>query len=182
MACTPILGRIVVAVALLALPAAARAQDPDIIRGRITGQDSLPIENVAVTVSTIAGDLTKTARTDKNGVFTVTFTDPQGDYWVTLQALGFALRRFEIKRLADEDVLVADARLSHTVTTLQAMRVRGARPVAGRNDGMNDITGLDRSLNVNGDLSTMGDLAAVGGMLPGATFIPAANGGPSGFS
>ncbi|HEY6220546.1 MAG TPA: carboxypeptidase regulatory-like domain-containing protein, partial [Gemmatimonadaceae bacterium] len=183
MARTPILGRIVVAVALLALPAAARAQDPDIIRGRITGQDSLPIENVAVTVSTIAGDLTKTARTDKNGVFTVTFTDPQGDYWVSLQALGYAARRFEIKRLADEDVLVADARLSHAVTTLQAMRVQGSRPRASRSDGMNDITGGERSLNMSGaDISAMGDLAALAGMLPGATFIPSVSGAPSGFS
>src|ERR1043166_8087597 len=103
----PTLRTLFFAAAFFVLPVAARAQDPDIVRGRITGPDSLPIENVAVTVTTIAGDLTKTARTDKNGVFTVTFPDPQGDYWVTLQALGFALRRFEIKRLADEDVLVA---------------------------------------------------------------------------
>src|SRR5947199_377540 len=156
---------LLVAFVLAAIPVAARAQDPDIIRGRIIGPDSLPIENVAITVATIAGDLTKTARTDKSGNFTVTFTDPQGDYWVTIQALGFAMRRFEIKRVADEDVLVADARLSHTVQTLQAMRVQGRRPTPGRTDGLNDITGMERSLNAsNVDISQMGDLSALAGM------------------
>src|SRR5215213_6491089 len=104
--------------------ASAFAQDPDIIRGRVTGPDSLPMENVSVTVTTIQGDVVKTARTDKNGVFTVTFTDPQGDYWVNVQAIGFAQRRFEVKRLADEDILVADVRMQRTVTELRAMRIQ----------------------------------------------------------
>src|SRR5688500_18302975 len=66
---------------VVAFGATASAQDPDIIRGRVTGPDSLAIENAIVSVSTIQGDVVKTARTDKNGNFTVTFTDPQGDYW-----------------------------------------------------------------------------------------------------
>ena len=173
----------VAAILFVSLRATAHAQDPDIIRGRITGPDSLPIENVSIAVSTIEGDLTKTARTDKNGVFTVTFPDPQGDYWVTIQALGFAMRRFEIKRIADEDVLVADARMAHTVQVLQAMRVQGSRPRASRADGMNDITGMERSLSMSGmDISQMGDLSALAGMMPGATYIPSVNGGPGGFS
>jgi hypothetical protein len=161
----------------------AFAQDPDIVRGRITGPDSLPIENATVTVSTIQGDIVKTVRTDKNGSFTVTFTDPQGDYWVNVQAIGFAARRFEVKRLADEDVLVADVRLGRTVQQLQAMRVQGRRPTASRGEGATDITGMERGLNVSGaDIGAMGDLAALAATLPGVTYIPSTTGGPAGFS
>jgi hypothetical protein len=165
------------------LCASAAAQDPDIIRGRVTGPDSLPMENVAVTVTTIQGDVVKTARTDKNGVFTVTFGDPQGDYWVTVQAIGFAQRRFEVKRLADEDILVADIRMLRTVTQLQAMRVQSNRPRASRSDGVGDITGMDRGINVSGaEIGAMGDLAALAATLPGVTYIPSGPDGPAGFS
>src|SRR4051812_23876617 len=163
--------------------ASASAQDPDIVRGRVTGPDSLAMDGVAVTVTTIQGDLVKTARTDKNGVFTVAFTDPQGDYWVTVQAIGFALRRFEVKRLADEDVLVADVRMQRTVTELRAMRIQSDRPRASRSDGIGDITGMDRGVSVSGaEIGAMGDLAALASTLPGVTYIPSANGAPAGFS
>src|SRR5689334_1127543 len=134
----------------LVFATSARAQDPDIIRGRVTGPDSLPLENATVTVSTIPGDIVKTARTDKNGrghvtgpdglplenatvtvstiprdivkttrtgrsgSFTGSFTVPRSDYWVLVLSIGYAQSRFEVKRLADEDVLVADVRMSRT--------------------------------------------------------------------
>lgn len=167
---------------VLAFGTTARAQDPDIIRGRITGPDSVALEGAMVTVSTIQGDLVKTARTDKNGNFTVTFTDPQGDYWVSVQAIGFTQRRFEVKRLADEDVLVADVRMQRQIAQLDAMRVQGKRPTAGRGE-QGDITGMDRFVGgTSVDIGAMGDLAAMAASLPGVTFIPAANGAPSGFS
>ena len=158
--------------ALAVFTTASAAQDPDIIRGRVTGPDSVALENAIVTVSTIQGDVVKTARTDKNGNFTVTFTDPQGDYWVAVQAIGFAQRRFEVKRVADEDVLVADVRMARQVAQLQAMRVQGKRPTASRNE-QGDITGMDRSVNGSSlDIMSMGDLAALAASLPGVTFIP----------
>src|ERR1044071_5689601 len=149
----------------------------------VTGPDSLPMESVAVTVTTIQGDVVKTARTDKNGVFTVSFTDPQGDYWVTVQSIGFAQRRFEVKRLADEDVLVADVRMQRTVTQLQAMRIQSDRPRASRTDGVGDITGMDRGIGAgNLEFGAMGALAALASTLPGVTYIPASLGSPAGFS
>jgi hypothetical protein len=179
----PSLRSLVLAAALLLVGAAkSHAQDPDIIRGRITGPDSVALEGAIVSVSTIQGDVVKTAKTDSKGNFTVTFTDPQGDYWVAVQAIGFAQRRFEVKRMADEDVLIADVRMQRTVSQLQAMRVQGKRPTAGRGE-LGDITGMDRSVSANGvDISAMGDLAAMAASLPGVTYIPAANGAPAGFS
>jgi hypothetical protein len=89
----------------------AGAQQSDVIRGRVTGPDSLPLEGVVVTATSISGNVNRTARTDKNGRFTITFPGGDGDYMVSFAALGFAARRFEVKRVADEDILVADARL-----------------------------------------------------------------------
>jgi hypothetical protein len=166
-----------------ALASSASGQDPDIIRGRVTGPDSLPIENAAVTVTTIQGDMVKTARSDKNGLFTVTFIDPQGDYWVNVQVIGYAQRRFEVKRLADEDILIADVRMQRTVTELRGMRIQSDRPRASRSDGAGDITGMDRNVNMSGaEFGAMGDLAALASTLPGVTYIPASANAPAGFS
>ncbi len=178
------LRRSLLAAALLcAVASRARAQDPDLIRGRVTGPDSLPIENASITITPLSGDLVKTARSDKNGNFSVTFLDAYGDYWVSVQSIGYSARRFEIKRIADEDVLVADVRLSRTVQMLQPMTVQGRRPTASRSDGMTDITGSERYINSMGiDASLMGDLAALAGTMPGVTYIPSAGGVPGGFS
>ena len=87
----------------------AQAQQSDVIRGRVTGPDSAAIENVTVTVTSISGNVSRTARTDRNGRFTVTFPGGDGDYMVSFAAMGFAAKRFEIKRTGDQEILVADA-------------------------------------------------------------------------
>ena len=55
----------------------AAAQQADVIRGRVIGPDSLPIPEVLVTVTSFSGNVSRTARTSKDGRFTVTF--PSGD-------------------------------------------------------------------------------------------------------
>ena len=99
----------------------------DVIRGRITGPDSLPIERANVTVTSLNGNITRNARTDKNGRFSVVFPGDEGDYMVTIGALGFAGKRFELKRTGDQDILIADARLSRSVAQLDAVRVQAQR-------------------------------------------------------
>ena len=164
-------------------PTRLRAQDPDIIRGRVTGPDSLPIEGAAVAVTAIASGVNKTARTDKDGRFTITFPSAEGDYWVAVQYIGLAARRFEIKRLADEDVLIADVRLAKPLTILGAVRIQGQRPPPQRDANGNDISGTERSVSPNGlDLNSLGDLGALAATLPGVMLIPSADGGPAGFS
>ena len=165
-------------------PATLRAQDPDIIRGRVTGPDSLPIEGASISVTAIASGVNKTARTDKEGRFTITFPSADGDYWVMIQFVGLAARRFEIKRLADEDVLIADARLTRPLTILGPVRVQGQRPTAPRDNGNAvDVSGTEQRVSTAGlDLSSLGDLSALASSLPGVTLIPSADGGPAGFS
>jgi hypothetical protein len=162
-------------------PTALHAQT-DIIRGRITAPDSLPVERARITVTSISGNVSRSAQTDKNGRFTVAFPGDEGDYFVTINALGFASKRFEVKRTGDQDVLIADARLSRVATQLDAVKVQADRQKVARGDAAPDISGSERNINANGvPASQLGDLAALAASLPGVQLIPNAD-GTNGFS
>ena len=174
--------------ALLALvvlsPATTSAQDPDIIRGRVTGPDSLPVEGASVSVTAIASGVNKTTRTDKDGRFTVTFPSAEGDYWVAVQAIGLAARRFEIKRLADEDVLLADVRLAKAADDSRRRcasrgsdRLRRETKTARTSPAPNAPSARRISISRRSATSRRSP-----SQLPGVTLIPSADGGPAGFS
>ena len=159
------------------------AQQLDVIRGLVTGPDSIPIAGARVTATSLSGNVNRNARTDTRGRFTITFPGGDGDYFVTVTALGFGPKRFEVKRTADQEVLLADARLSRAVTQLDEVRVVGDRPRTTRDDRTPDIGGSERSIN-NGNVAAAqaGDLAAMAASLPGVQLVPGAEGDPSGFS
>ena len=159
------------------------AQQLDVIRGVITGPDSIPIAGARVTATSLSGNVNRNGRTDTKGRFTITFPGGDGDYFVTVSALGFAPKRFEVKRTADQEVLLADARLTRAVTQLDEVRVVGDRPRTTRDDRTPDIGGSERAIN-NGNVSAAqaGDLAAMAASLPGVQLVPGADGDPSGFS
>ena len=69
---------VIVVLASALLPRAARAQNADVIRGRVIAADSTPIPNATVTVTTISGGVNRSAKTDRNGRFTVIFPDGDG--------------------------------------------------------------------------------------------------------
>jgi Carboxypeptidase regulatory-like domain len=169
--------------AACALPGLAHAQQTDVIRGRVTGPDSAAIEGVTITVTSISGNVSRTAKTDSRGRFTVTFPGGDGDYMVAFASLGYAAKRFEVKRLADEDVLVADTRLTRIGTILDAVKVTAQREKPARNAVTPDVGGTEQSLNnpaVPADL--LGDLAAMAASLPGVQSVPGQNGDADGFS
>jgi hypothetical protein len=165
-------------------PAHATAQQVDVIRGRVTGPDSAAVENVTVTVTSISGNVSRTARTDKNGRFTVTFPGGDGDYMVSFAAMGYAARRFEVKRTADEEILVADTRLARVGAILDPVRVSAERQRVGRNEApAPDISGTERPLSNSAvPANLMGDLAAMAASLPGVQSVPGADGGADGYS
>ena len=158
------------------------AQSVDVIRGRVTGPDSLAMQGVRVTVTSLSGAVNRAATTDRNGRFTVTFPNGEGDYFVTYTLLGYAPRRFEIKRAADEDILIADARMSKA-TELEAMRISAPRDKVNRVEANADISGTEKTTQVTAvSAADLGNLAAMAASLPGVTLIPGADGDPSGFS
>ncbi|HEV8411104.1 MAG TPA: carboxypeptidase-like regulatory domain-containing protein, partial [Gemmatimonadaceae bacterium] len=65
---------VLVALSSLAFARTARAQTADVIRGRVSNAaDSAAIPNATVTVTTISGGVNRTAKTDRNGRYTITF-------------------------------------------------------------------------------------------------------------
>ncbi|HVF38368.1 MAG TPA: carboxypeptidase regulatory-like domain-containing protein [Gemmatimonadaceae bacterium] len=160
----------------------AQAQQTDVIRGRVTGPDTA-VAGVNVTVTSISGNVSRTTRTDSNGRFTVTFPGGDGDYMVSFTALGYAPKRFEVKRTADEDILIADTKLTRVGAVLDAVTVTAERERVRRNDIPPDVSGTEQSVNnaaVPADL--LGDLAAMAASLPGVQAVPGADGAADGYS
>jgi hypothetical protein len=173
-----------VAIATATLSARDLAAQTDIVRGKVIGPDSLPVGGVLVAVTSISGNVSRQSRTDRNGNFSITFPNGDGDYMVSFSAMGFSAKRFEVKRTADQEVLLADAKLSRSAVQLDAMKVQQDRNKPNRNDALaTDISGSERGLN-GGVFSPdqLGDLNAMAGSLPGFTYIPPSGSDPGGFS
>jgi hypothetical protein len=164
-------------------PRHASAQQADVIRGRVIGPDSLPIPEVLVTVTSFSGNVSRTARTGRDGRFTVTFPAGDGDYMVAFAAIGYAAKRFEVKRMADEEILVADAKLTKVDAVLGAMEIKAPRDKVARTDPAPDISGTERPIpTADVPANLMGDLAAMAATLPGVQTVPGEGGDPNGFS
>ncbi|HTD84613.1 MAG TPA: TonB-dependent receptor, partial [Gemmatimonadaceae bacterium] len=165
-----------------AIPRPASAQ-VDIIRGQIVGPEGKPLEDAKVTATSLSGNVNRSARTDRNGRYTITFPGGEGDYFVEIAAIGYAARRFEVKRTADQEILVADARLQRAAGQLDTVRVVGQRGRPERNDVTPDISGSERPVDNSAvPADQQGDIAAMAASLPGVTLVPGQDGDPSGFS
>lgn len=154
----------------------------DVIRGRVTNADGRVLPNVRVTATSIPGNVTREARTDARGGFQIAFPGGQGDYLMGYALPGYTFRQFEIKRTADQDVLVADARMGavqiDTVTITAPVQQR-----VSRNSQTPDISGTEQRLSasvVAADLA--GNIAALAASQPGVLLVPGLDGSADGFS
>src|SRR2546426_1844077 len=178
-----ILRAIVVASIVAAFSSPLRAQQVDVIRGQVVGPEGKPLEDAKVTATSLSGNVNRSARTDKSGRYTITFPGGEGDYFVEVAAIGYAARRFELKRTADQEILVADARLLRAAGQLETVKVTGQRDRPERNDATPDISGSERPVDNNAaPADQQGDIAAMAASLPGVTLVPGQDGDPSGFS
>ncbi|MBC8088912.1 MAG: TonB-dependent receptor, partial [Phycisphaerae bacterium] len=163
------------------LPSRADAQ-VDVFRGRVTNAEGRVLPNVRVTATSIPGNVTKETRSDARGGFQIAFPGGAGDYMMGYALLGYTFRQFEIKRTADQDVLVADARMG----TIQIDTVSVVAPVqqrVGRNSGTQDISGTERFLSPAGVPAELaGNIAALAASMPGVFLVPGVDGAPDGFS
>ena len=167
---------------LLLLPFSIAAAQSDVIRGRVVGPDSLPVDRATITVTSLRGNLSRSARADRDGRYTVSFPGDDGDYFVTVAALGFAVKRFEVKRIGDQDVIVGNAKLATTAQQLDAMTIAATRQRVSRLDSPPDVSGSERAtINSANGADPFGDLAALAASLPGVQLTPSAD-GPNGFS
>ena len=174
-----------VGVGLFAAPAAAQ-QQTDIIRGQVTGPDSLPIQGARISATSYQGSITKSASTDRNGRFQIIFVNGEGDYWLEVAKVGYNRRRFEIKKVGEEQVMLADARLTSAIVSLDAINITGDnRALVNRNSRSTDVSGGDKSLTSTSPLlapDQAGNLAAMASTIPGIQLIPGMDGGADMFS
>ncbi|MGQ0703251.1 MAG: carboxypeptidase regulatory-like domain-containing protein [Gemmatimonadales bacterium] len=175
---------ILAATALLAgWASAVQGQTVDVIRGRVIGPDSVPIADVSVTATGISGGVSRSARTDRNGRYIITFPNGEGDYLVYIAAIGFAPRRFQVKRIADEEVLIANAKLEVSGVVLDPLIATVQRQLPNRNERPPDVSGTEQPINSSVlPPADLGDLAAMAATLPGVTLVPGSEGDPNGFS
>jgi len=157
----------------------------DVIRGRVTDMDAHAVEGVDVRATSYRGQVTKRATTDKGGRFTIIFVNGEGDYWLDFRKLGFALKRFEVRKVGDEEVMLADTRLTSAIAQLDGVtttadRVRALPNRAGTGA---DVGGGDRPLNNNGlPADQAGNLAAMAAAVAGFQLIPGLDGAPDMYS
>ncbi|HEV8216094.1 MAG TPA: carboxypeptidase-like regulatory domain-containing protein, partial [Gemmatimonadaceae bacterium] len=172
---------LLVAIALVT-PRGLHAQGTDVIRGRVTNTEGLPLPSVRVTATSIPGNVTREIRTNNQGSFQIAFPNGTGDYIMGYALIGYNFRQFEIKRVADEDVLIADARLSvvqlDTIVSTASNQQR-----VNRNQATPDVSGTERAIaTANLPPELQGDIAAMAASLPGVTLIPGLDGQQDGFS
>lgn len=173
----------VFAVVLASLAAATSVfAQTDVIRGKITNSDGEAVPGVRVTATSIPGNVTRSAQTNNSGNYQIAFPNGTGDYMMGFAAFGYTYKQLEIKRLADEEVLVADARLSIIeLDAISATVTQQQRP--NRNTGTPDISGTERAITTTGLPADMqGNIAAMAASLPGVLLLPGLDGEPDGFS
>ena len=150
----------VLLLALHSTPALAQ-EGADIIRGRVLGPDSSAVYGAIITATSVSGNVSRRARSARDGRYTIVFPGGDGDYFVLVQALGFAPRRFQLKRTADQDILVADAILNYAAQGLDTVQIAGERNRVNRNTNPADISGSERGVDASAlGAEQQGDLAA----------------------
>jgi hypothetical protein len=106
----------------------------DIITGTVKAENGSPIRDATVEVTSMESNVTRRARTNAAGRYTILFPDGGGEYRVVIRAIGLAPATSELRRVADEDRLVADATLTQNVTRLTTVAVEARQAPRGGQD------------------------------------------------
>ncbi|MBI2406947.1 MAG: carboxypeptidase regulatory-like domain-containing protein [Gemmatimonadetes bacterium] len=112
---------------LLIAPRLAPAQvgsTTDIITGTVRNADDRPVANARIEVMSVETGITRMRTTNEKGQYTLLFPDGGGQYSVTARAIGLLPATVSLIRLADEDRLVVDFRLSPTVLSTVTVSAR----------------------------------------------------------
>lgn len=176
------------ALGALLTPAPAAAQigaTTDIITGvvrRVEG--NLPLESAQIEVTSLESNITRRARTNSQGKYTILFPDGGGQYRVTARALGLAPQVKGVQRNADEDRLVVDFVLTSVPTVLSAVNVQARQDVPRDNDrpapgGQERTVNTDQAARLAIDA---GDLTQLALLSPGLVSIGGSDSTGAAFS
>src|SRR5688572_4464702 len=180
-----LLGAMLIARAVVSAPASAQVgSSTDIIMGQVLSPEGQPVAGARVEVTSTETEIRRTKVTGSDGRYTIVFPDGGGSYALQVIAIGYSPGRMTIARQADEDRLVADVKLSRTVTVLSAVEVRAPprqRPQRDRPEAGSTERGLPPGL-VNRLPVDASDLNALATLAPGVVGIPATDSTRASFS
>jgi hypothetical protein len=167
--------------ALGAAPRTVRAQDVDVLRGKVTNPDSQPVVGASLKFTALATQATRTIRTDAKGQYSMVFQNGGGNYTVSVTALGYAPQELELKRDGDEEVLRLNVVLKKNAQQLASVKVAEKKapktePIASGVGGSSGQTAQNVGVN------SQGDLAALAATIPGFQLQFNPDGSPKGFS
>src|SRR6185437_3085419 len=184
----PVISRLftatVLTVASLGASVRVAAQQTDVIRGQVTSTSgAAPIYNASVVATSATRGVSRSAKTGRDGRYTITFPGGEGDYFLSVTAIGYAPRRFELRRAADEDILIGDAQLAPASAALDTVVTVGKRARPTPDNGAPDVGGGDRPVNMGlVPAEQLGSLASMAASTPGVLFVQGVDGDPSGYS
>ena len=164
--------------------AAQAASSTDIITGLVTNESGQPLAEAVVTILSVETQVTRTAKTNAKGRYTILFPDGSGQYRLTVRFIGMIPVQRTIVRQADEDRIVANVKLSSTPVQLQELRVSARRPLGPGNQAPSPGA-TERNLTTDQvqrlpiDAS---DLALLATLAPGVVSITGNDSTPGGFS
>ena len=156
----------------------------EIITGRVTGPDSLPIAGANVDVTSVETGVVKHAITRADGRFSLLFRDGGAQYRVAVRFIGMAPASVTLTRRSDEDRLVAEIRLAPTAVRLSAVQVNASRSRPGAPPA-STAGGTERALPqqlVERLPVAPGDLNAIAALAPGVIPVAGNDSTPASFS
>jgi hypothetical protein len=177
--------RLLIAAALFAAaaPNGVRAQLPpaarhDIVRGRVTTDSGAPIRGADVVVTRTSDGSPRTATTDATGAYTIDWPNGSGDYALTVTAPGFRTHSAHLARQTGDTIIIADVRLTLSVTRLGAVVSSATRLTPDRDPAAFDVSAVGGSAFAQNAARRLapdqaGDFTAIAGMLPGVAITPA---------
>jgi hypothetical protein len=154
----------------------------EIIRGHVRSADRRPIPDVAITVTGLQSRISRAARTNDEGEYTVLFGDGEGQYVVSARIIGYAPATVRAIRLGQSNVITADIVLEPIAARLDSITVMAATAGApGTRDS--DIGGNAQDA-LQGALFSLdpSDLNALAAAVPGVMAIPGVDGSRNGYS
>lgn len=90
--------------------AAQAASSTDIITGLVTNESGQPLAEAVVTILSVETQVTRTAKTNAKGRYTILFPDGSGQYRLTVRFIGMIPVQRTIVRQADEDRIGTEPR------------------------------------------------------------------------
>src|SRR5690606_6874123 len=113
---------------LLAAASNARAQQADILTGRVVDENQQPVVGARVEALSLETEITRSVLTDRSGRFLINFPDGGGRYLLRITFIGKADVVRTLVREGEEELLIANITMTDQAIELDAITAVGRRP------------------------------------------------------